>query len=673
MTRSEKIPLIRRPWFAFLSSMRFAVALLCVLAVASVIGTVLQQNQAPADYIVKFGPFWAKIFEFLGLYDVYASGWFVVIMLFLVLSTSLCLWRNVPPFWREMRSFRLKASKRSLAAMKHSALLESAVAPEVAARYFAVQGFAVKQSAREDGSVLVAAKKGAMNKWGYIFAHLAVIVICLGGLIDSNLLLKIGMLTGKIVPDDSAVFARDFKPQSVLGAGNLSFRGNVNLSEGQEADVVFLNADKGMLVQKLPFAVKLKKFNIDFYHTGMPSDFASELEITDKASGKRETHTVRVNHPYTLHGVTIYQASFADGGSDVAFKAWNLASASSSFADLKGRSMNTFPLNMGGEQKYTLELDQFASTNVEDMGRPSEKASDGLQGKINDVRSVRQDKKFTNLGPSIIYRLRDKAGQAVEFKNYMLPVKQEDGLFFVTGTRSGLEQQYRWLRIPADSKNNIDTFMAWRELMNDETLRRRTAAEAAQAAPEAVRAQFATAVENTLALFARGGYLELDRFVQTAVPENERDKMNGYFYQMLFAGARPILDEALKKQNLPPMDDEAHKRYLLAAMDAYTGLTEYPAPVLLQLDGFKEVRSSGLQMTKSPGASLVYLGSLLLVLGTVFMFYIREKRAWLLYDGGQIRFAMSSNRHERDLKTEFPAHLANLQQLAEDLNHDTPH
>lgn len=667
MTRSEKIPLIRRPWFAFLSSMRFAVALLCVLAVASVIGTVLQQNQAPADYIVKFGPFWAKIFEFLGLYDVYASGWFVVIMLFLVLSTGLCLWRNVPPFWREMRSFRLKASKRSLAAMKHSALLESAVAPEVAARYFAVQGFAVKQSAREDGSVLVAAKKGAMNKWGYIFAHLAVIVICLGGLIDSNLLLKIGMLTGRIVPDDSAVFARDFKPQSVLGASNLSFRGNVNLSEGQEADVVFLNADKGMLVQKLPFAVKLKKFNIDFYHTGMPSDFASELEITDKATGKSETHTVRVNHPYTLHGVTIYQASFADGGSDVAFKAWDLASDSSRFADLKGRSMNTFPLNMGGEQKYTLELDQFASTNVEDMGRPSEKASDGLQGKINDVRSVRQDKKFTNLGPSIIYRLRDKAGQAVEFKNYMLPVKQEDGLFFVTGTRSGLEQQYRWLRIPADGKNNIDTFMLWRELMNDETLRRRTAAEAAQAAPEAVRAQFATAVENTLALFARGGYLELDRFVQTAVPENERDKMNGYFYQMLFAGARPILDEALKKQNLPPMDDEAHKRYLLAAMDAYTGLTEYPAPVLLQLDGFTEVRSSGLQMTKSPGASLVYLGSLLLVLGTVFMFYIREKRAWLLYDGGQTRFAMSSNRHERDLKQEFPARLADLRTLAEEL------
>ena len=106
------------------------------------------------------------------------------------------------------------------------------------------------------------------------------------------------------------------------------------------------------------------------------------------------------------------------------------------------------------------------------------------------------------------------------------------------------------------------------------------------------------------------------------------------------------------------------------SMDAYTGLTEYPAPMLLQLNGYKEVRSSGLQMTRSPGAALVYLGSVLLVLGTVFMFYIREKRAWLLFSDGRIRFAMSSSRNERDLQKEFPRHLQHLQQLAKDLNHD---
>lgn len=673
MATGKKIPLIRRPWFAFLSSMRFAVALLCVLGIASVIGTVLQQNLSYTDYIVKFGPFWSRIFQALGLFDVYSSIWFVVIMLFLVLSTGLCLWRNIPPFMREMRSFRLKANRQSLAAMKHTALLENGLTPSVGMRYFNVRGFAVKQVEREDGSVLVAGKKGAANKWGYIFAHLAIIVICLGGLIDSNLLLKIGMLTGKITPDNTAVFARDFKPESILSDGNPSFRGNVNLSEGQEADVVFLNADQGLLVQQLPFSVKLKKFHIDFYDTGMPSDFASDLEVTDKKTGKVSEHTIRVNHPLTLHGISIYQASFADGGSGLQFKAWDLAANSSRFAELKGTSMNSFPLNMGGEQKFTLEFDKFTSMNVEDMSEPAEKEQ-GLKQKLNDARAVKQEKKFTNLGPSIIYRLRDSAGQAIEFKNYMLPIKQEDDYFFITGTRSGLEQQYRWLRIPADSKHKADTFMIWRELMNDETVRSRISTAAAASAPEDIRPQFKQAVENTLLLFARGGYLELDKFVQTAVPENEREKMRDYFYQILIGGASLTLDEALNRQNLPAWQQEDKRnRFLLHAMDAYTGLTEYPAPVLLQLDSFQEVRSSGLQMTKSPGAALVYIGSLLLVLGTVCMFYIREKRFWLLFEPNGIRFAMSSSRHERDLQREFPEHLQGLKRLAEDLNHDANH
>lgn len=277
--------------------MRFAVALLSLLGVASIIGTVLQQNQPQVDYLVKFGPFWSQIFGFLGLYDVYASAWFVVIMMFLVISTGLCLIRNVPPFLREIRSFRENAKEKSLAAMRHSIVLDGQVTPEVAQRYLEVQGYGCKTVTREDGSVLVAAKKGAMNKWGYIFAHAALIVICLGGLIDSNILLKIGMLTGRVVPDNTAVYAKDFKPESVLGESNLSFRGNVNIAEGQSADVVFLNADNGMLVQDLPFSVKLKKFHIDFYDTGMPRDFASDLEVTDKATGKVSEHTIRVNHP----------------------------------------------------------------------------------------------------------------------------------------------------------------------------------------------------------------------------------------------------------------------------------------------------------------------------------------------------------------------------------------
>ncbi len=671
MSKSRRsTPLLLHPWFAFFSSMRFAVALLSLLGIASVIGTVLQQNQLQTDYLVKFGPFWTRIFDFLGLYDVYASAWFVVIMMFLVVSTSLCLIRNVPPFWREMKSFREKVKEKSLAAMRHSSLLDVNIAPEVAKRYLEVQGFQGKTINREDGSVLIAAKKGTMNKWGYIFAHIALIVICLGGLIDSNLLLKLGMLTGRIVPDNQAVYAKDFKPESILGTANLSFRGNVSISEGQSADVVFLNADNGMLVQDLPFEVKLKKFHIDFYNTGMPRDFASDIEVTDKATGEKLERTIRVNHPLTLHGITIYQASFADGGSDLAFKAWNLGDASREPVVLKATSMRQFPLDIG-RHKYRLEFDQFTSMNVEDMSEDG-KREKSLNSTLNDVRAVSQEgKKYTNIGPSIVYRIRDAAGQAVEYKNYMLPVLQEQDYFWITGTRSGLQQQYRWLRIPLDKQGKADTFMALREFLKDGEGLKRLVSDATKDAPAEIREQFILAAENTLNIFARKGYLGLDEFITTNIPKEQQEKMQGYFYEMLYGVMNAALDETIRRYGLPEwQQDEARNRFLLHSMDAYTGLTEYPAPMLLQLDGFSEVRSSGLQMTRSPGSLLVYLGSVLLVLGTVFMFYVREKRAWILFSDGKIRFAMSSARSERDLQKEFPKHVESLQRLGKDLNHD---
>ena len=671
MSKSRRsTPLLLHPWFAFFSSMRFAVALLSLLGIASVIGTVLQQNQLQTDYLVKFGPFWTRIFDFLGLYDVYASAWFVVIMMFLVVSTSLCLIRNVPPFWREMKSFREKIKEKSLAAMRHSSLLDVNIAPEVAKRYLEVQGFQGKTINREDGSVLIAAKKGTMNKWGYIFAHIALIVICLGGLIDSNLLLKLGMLTGRIVPDNQAVYAKDFKPESILGAANLSFRGNVSISEGQSADVVFLNADNGMLVQDLPFEVKLKKFHIDFYNTGMPRDFASDIEVTDKATGEKLERTIRVNHPLTLHGITIYQASFADGGSDLAFKAWNLGDASRQPVVLKATSMRQFPLDIG-RNKYRLEFDQSTSMNVEDMSEDG-KREKSLNSTLNDVRAVSQEgKKYTNIGPSIVYRIRDAAGQAVEYKNYMLPVLQEQDYFWITGTRSGLQQQYRWLRIPLDKQGKADTFMALREFLKDGEGLKRLVSDATKDAPAEIREQFILAAENTLNIFARKGYLGLDEFITTNIPKEQQEKMQGYFYEMLYGVMNAALDETIRRYGLPEwQQDEARNRFLLHSMDAYTGLTEYPAPMLLQLDGFSEVRSSGLQMTRSPGSLLVYLGSVLLVLGTVFMFYVREKRAWILFSDGKIRFAMSSARSERDLQKEFPKHVESLQRLGKDLNHD---
>ena len=114
-----------RRLFLFLGSMELAITLLLTLAIASVIGTVLQQNQPYADYVIKFGPFWFEVFEQLGLYDVYSALWFLAILALLVISTSVCVIRHFPAMAKEMWQLRTNVQKKSLKAMHHSAQWQS--------------------------------------------------------------------------------------------------------------------------------------------------------------------------------------------------------------------------------------------------------------------------------------------------------------------------------------------------------------------------------------------------------------------------------------------------------------------------------------------------------------------------------------------------------------------
>ena len=214
--------------YELLSSMRFAIGLLTILSIASVIGTVLKQNEAYPNYAFEFGQFWFKAFEYLGLYDVYHSAWFLTILAFLVISTTLCIVRNGPVFLRDMKGFREKAAEGSLKAMKHSRELAVSLDEAQAVALILQRGMRYKRSERDDGSIVLAAKKGSGSKLGYFFAHIAMVVICIGGLMDGNLPLKIGELTGSIVPETRELPQGQIPPQSRLGANNLSFRGSVN-------------------------------------------------------------------------------------------------------------------------------------------------------------------------------------------------------------------------------------------------------------------------------------------------------------------------------------------------------------------------------------------------------------------------------------------------------------
>ncbi len=153
-----------RKTYELLSSMRFAISLLTVLAIASVIGTVIKQNEPYNNYLNQFGPFWFPVFEKLGLYAVYNSAWFLVILGFLVLSTGACIVRQTRPMLKDMRSFREHARETSLAAFQHHARLAVALPFDDATRqireHFRRNGFRFRENTRDDG-LLFAGRQGS--------------------------------------------------------------------------------------------------------------------------------------------------------------------------------------------------------------------------------------------------------------------------------------------------------------------------------------------------------------------------------------------------------------------------------------------------------------------------------------------------------------------------------
>jgi cytochrome c biogenesis protein len=118
-----------------LASMRFAIALLTVICIASVIGTVLKQHEPLVNYVNQFGPFWAELFLALKLNAVYSAWWFLLILAFLVISTSLCMRAMRPSTWPTCATTRKtsasKACRLSTTRPRHAGRAAEAAAQRI--------------------------------------------------------------------------------------------------------------------------------------------------------------------------------------------------------------------------------------------------------------------------------------------------------------------------------------------------------------------------------------------------------------------------------------------------------------------------------------------------------------------------------------------------------------
>lgn len=712
MSRAQRL----RPVLELLASMRFAISLLTLICIASVIGTVLKQNEPLTAYINQFGPFWAEVFVQLRLNTVYSAPWFLLILAFLVTSTSLCIARNAPKIFADLRDYKEHLREQALAAFHHRAQWHSPTPPELSAQQLGQRlvqaGWRVKLQARERG-YMVAAKAGAVNKLGYLAAHSAVVLVCVGGLLDSDLLVRAQMLwQGKSPVSGNGAIA-DVPAQHRLDPRNPVFRANMLVPEGARSGTAVLTLGQGVVLQDLGFSIELKKFVVEYYSTGMPKLFASDIAIHDATTGQATAARVEVNHPVRYQGIDIFQSSFEDGGSRLYFKAiplnggaaFDVQGTVGASASLKHEASNT---------ALTLEFTGLRVINVENLQNASAQTStdprkvdllpgalaalDARLGAANKTKT-KTKKELRNVGPSVTYKLRDNAGQAREFHSFMLPVDLGEAVpQFLFGVREALSEPFRYLRIPADESLGLDGFLQLNAALADPDLRARAARIYAARVTDPKRpelaAQLSASAERALEIFAgeappsanppaapnattnpdpnkpgapspgqpQGGLAAIAQYLEEKVPAAERERAGEVLVRVLSGALFDLAQLARQRAGAAPLPaSERTEAFMTQAVFALSDVRAYPAPLLLSLSDFSHVQASVFQLTRAPGRYLVYLGCLLLILGIFAMLYIRERRVWLWLapatgdnaPGSVVTLALSSNRRTLDTEREF--------------------
>ncbi len=380
--------------------MPLAITLLIVLALASVIGTVLQQNQAQQDYLQQFGPLWYWLFRSLGLFDMYHTWWFLILLGLLMVSLSFCLWRNVPRMLKEMRTHKVYITPRAMAHMKmHRRWLESAASAEDVARRLqgTLKEWQWRSEARDD-ALYLRADRGSRHKWGYIIVHTAILVILIGGWISVH----------------------------------FGFRGNMSVVEGSSEKEISFVQGTGVGHLQMPFEVRCNRFEINFYPNGMPSEFRSNLTIID--GGKEVlTSDIIVNEPLYYKGVRIYQASFGDGGSKIRLKLYDLR-GEGKIREIETQVYRTYT---DPETGLSFEITDFRPHNVENMAEA---------GKPKD---------FQDIGPSVDLVIRGPGLKPVKLRSFLQPFElngQNHGSIMMLST-TGDQRDFQSLGLGLDLTN----------------------------------------------------------------------------------------------------------------------------------------------------------------------------------------------------------------------------
>ena len=262
--------------WTFFSSVNLTIFLLISLAITSILGTFIPQQEGAAEFAQKLNPGLFRLFSFLQFFDMYHSLWFRIIIGLLAFNLIVCSVDRLPTTWKRFKTspspdrskpFENIPSERTFTSQVP---LKEAFTPVHDLLRHRLKNVKSKET---DKGLYFYGEKGRYSYFGFYLVHLSVLFIIVGGIVGSF----------------------------------FGFEGFVNIPEGDFINAVRLRS--GGTIKALNFEVKCNKFFVDFYPDGTPKEYRSDL--TFFVDGKEALKgSLAVNHPITFKGITFYQSSY---------------------------------------------------------------------------------------------------------------------------------------------------------------------------------------------------------------------------------------------------------------------------------------------------------------------------------------------------------------------------
>jgi cytochrome c biogenesis protein len=266
--------LLRRGWRQ-LTSMRTALVLLFLLAIAAIPGSLLPQRNVGIEkvdgYLRTHGATGRWLDRFY-LFDVFTSPWFSAIYLLLFVSLVGCL----VPRLRTQAVALIRPPVAAPARLDRMPAYATGTSGDVAALAALLRKRRFRVAVRGDA---VSAEKGYLKESGNLLFHFALLGLLIG--------VAVGALYG-------------WHGNRLLVAGPEQAYCN----SLQQYDESGLGA-RVSATDLPPYCVQLDDFDVSYLDSGQPTSFDATVTYTDGGRAARRAH-VSVNHPLELTGANFY-------------------------------------------------------------------------------------------------------------------------------------------------------------------------------------------------------------------------------------------------------------------------------------------------------------------------------------------------------------------------------